>query len=64
MSIVILPYLGTSIPPYLADCVHQIRLWNKDTYIFVILDPVHEGVAFWNDLQSKYGVIYQYTDQR
>ena len=63
MSIVILPHLGISIPPYLADCVHQIRLWNKDTYIFVILDPIHEGVAFWNDLQSKYGVIYQYTDR-
>lgn len=62
MSIVILPHLGTSIPPYLADCVHQIRLWNKDTCIFIILDPIHKGVHFWNDLRSNYDVIYQYTD--
>jgi hypothetical protein len=63
MSIVVLPHLGASIPPYLEDCVHQIRLWNKDTYIFIILDPVHKNVEFWNRLKSTYDVIYQYTDR-
>ena len=63
MSIVILPHLGPSTPLYLADCVHQIRLWNVDTCIIVVLDSVHRNAPFWKTLQSDYQVIYQYTDE-
>lgn len=63
MSTVIIPHLGPSIPPYIADCVHQLRLWNKDTIIIIVLDPEHEGVEFWTELQKKYDVVYKYTDR-
>jgi len=62
MSNVLIPHLGTSTPPYLVDCVEQIRLWNKDTNIFILLDPCHKGSAFWTDLQTRCFVIYVYTD--
>ena len=58
----IIPHLGPSVPPYLADCVHQLRLWNKDTIIYIILDPEHKDAEFWNNLHIKYNVIYRYTD--
>ena len=62
MSTVIIPHLGPSIPTYFADCLHQLRLWNKETAIYIILDPVHKGTDFWVDCQTKYNVIYCYTD--
>ena len=55
MHSIILTHLGESIPLYIKDCVHQIRLWNSvnDVDIFIILDQ-EEG-PFWKGLET-YGV--------
>jgi len=42
MASVILTHLGDSVPPYLKDCVHQLRIFNPTTPVYVILDPVHK----------------------
>ena len=62
MSSVILTHLGESIPLYIRDCVHQLRLWNKTTPIYIIVEPCHKQAAFWQDLYRQYNVIYVYTD--
>jgi hypothetical protein len=62
MASVILTHLGESIPLYIKDCVHQLRLWNKTTPIYIILEPFHKQTIFWQDLYLQYNVIYVYTD--
>lgn len=59
---VVLTHLGTSVPPYLRDCVHQLRLWNPVTTIYVILWRHHESGEFWSKLVSDYKVKIVYTD--
>ena len=58
MPSVILTHLGESIPLYIKDCIHQIRLWS-DIKIYVILEPVHKTNEFWSSLNS---VILVFTD--
>lgn len=66
---IVLVHLGESVPPYIKDCVRQLRLWNPMTPIYVILEPCHrlpdpEGPAgeFWIDLKSFYRLNIVYTD--
>ena len=59
---VILTHLGTSVPPYLRDCVHQLRLWNPTTTLYLILWRHHESGEFWSKLVSDYKVKIVYTD--
>jgi hypothetical protein len=59
---IILTHLGESTPPYLRDCVHQIRLWNPETKVYVILWRCHQSNEFWARLVSDYAVILVYTD--
>lgn len=59
---VILAHLGESIPPYLKDCVHQLRLWNFEMPIYCILDRVQDGRDFWTHLEAEYGLQLIYTD--
>jgi hypothetical protein len=58
---IILTHLGDSIPFYIKDCVHQIRLWNSSEVadIYIILDQ-EEG-PFWNDLETSYAVKIVYA---
>ena len=53
---IVLTHLGESVPPYLVDCVKQIRLWNPDAYVYLILDDCHKGHAFFTSLEDEYGV--------
>jgi hypothetical protein len=59
---IILTHLGEHSPPYLRDCVHQIRLWNPETKIYLILWRCHESSEFWAKLVAEYKVILVYTD--
>jgi hypothetical protein len=58
---IILTHLGDSVPLYIKDCVHQIRIWNsqKEADIYIILDQ-EEG-PFWNDLVATYAVNIVYA---
>jgi len=76
MGCLILTHLGQSIPPYMKDCVHQLRIWNPELTIYLILDTYHKENIFqttylanlngemplWNILVTKYGVNIVYTD--
>ena len=62
MASVILTHLGDSVPPYLKDCVHQLRIFNPATPIYVVANPVHTSSPFFLDLQTKYGVHLRFTD--
>jgi hypothetical protein len=62
MASVILTHLGDSVPPYLRDCVHQLRIFNPATPVYVIANPVHTSSPFFLDLQTKYGVHLRFTD--
>jgi len=61
MSSIILTHLGESIPLYIKDCVHQIRIWNT-VPIYIILEPCHKDQAFWTSLHTVYSVTLVYTD--
>ena len=61
MGSLILTHLGESVPPYMRDCIHQIRLWNISTPIYIILWPCHTG-EFWSNLVSDYNVTLVYTN--
>jgi hypothetical protein len=71
METLCLVHLGAYVPPYLKDCVHQLRLWSnpEKSRIFIILDPSHrepggEPTPFWKELQAKYaGVHLRFTDE-
>lgn len=60
----LLCHLGESIPLYIKECVHQLRLWNSvtDLRIFLILDPCHKSTLLFQSLTGKYGVEIVYTD--
>ena len=62
MASVILTHLGDSVPPYLKDCVHQLRIFNPMTPVYLIADPVHTSSPFFLDLQTTYGVHLRFTD--
>lgn len=62
MASVILTHVGDSVPPYLRDCVHQLRLFNPTTPVYVIVNPVHSHTPFFLDLQTTYGVRLRFTD--
>ena len=53
---IVLTHLGESVPPYLRDCVKQIRLWNPITYIYIILDDCHKSQEFFTSLEDNYEV--------
>jgi hypothetical protein len=65
---VLLTHLGESVPPYLKDCLHQLRLWNlqeSDAHIFLILEPCHRDgptAGYWSSLASQYLVTLVFTD--
>ena len=65
MNSILLVHLGEYVPPYLRDCVHQIRLWNppEDLDIFIVLEPCHSGKDFWIELIAKYNVRLVYTNE-
>lgn len=54
--------MGDSVPSYMRECIHQIRLWNPDTAIYVILDPCHTAEPFFQSLVQTYGVKLVFTD--
>lgn len=62
MASVILTHLGDSVPPYLRDCVHQLRLFNPSVPVYVIANPVHTSSPFFLNLQTTYGVRLRFTD--
>ena len=64
MTAIILTHLGESVPVYIKDCVHQIRLWNisKEIRIYIILEEYHKGNEFWESLVNVYNVILVYTN--
>jgi hypothetical protein len=62
MASVILTHLGGSIPLYIKDCVHQLRLWNPNTPIYIILEPMHKENVMWAIIESFYAVNLVYTD--
>jgi hypothetical protein len=63
MASVILTHLGDSVPSYIRECVHQLRIWNPLTPVYIILEPVHHTNSFWSDLTARYsGVHLVYTD--
>lgn len=53
---IVLTHLGDSVPPYLRDCVKQIRLWNPNAHIYVILDNCHKEEIFFTSLTDEYDV--------
>ena len=53
---IILTHLGESVPPYLRDCVRQIRLWNSIAVIYLILDDCHKNKEFFTALDDEYDV--------
>jgi len=53
---IVLTHLGESVPAYMRDCVHQIRLWNPSVEIYIILDNCHEDQPFFKNLVSEYVV--------
>ena len=53
---IVLTHLGDSVPPYLRDCVKQIRLWNPKIHIYVILDNCHKEEVFFTSLTDEYDV--------
>lgn len=64
MNSLLLVHLGESVPLYIKDCVHQLRLWNPigELDIFIILDPYHKDNPFWASMKALYGVRLVYTD--
>ena len=52
MASVILTHLGDSVPPYLRDCVHQLRIFNPATPVYVIANPVHTSSPIVLTLQT------------
>jgi len=76
MGSLILTHLGDSVPPYIKDCVHQLRLWNPNLPVYLILDPCHRPQAtdlfkatysgltptLWSTLETDYRVKLVYTD--
>jgi hypothetical protein len=62
MASVILTHLGDSVPPYLRDCVHQLRLFNPLIPVYVIASPVHTDSPFFLNLQTTYGVQLRFTN--
>ena len=62
MTSIILTHLGESVPFYIKDCVHQIRLWNPTLPVYIILDPFHKEDKFFVNLILIYSVNLVYTD--
>ena len=62
MTSILLTHLGESIPPYLRDCVHQLRIWNPELPIYIILSSCHTSNEFWTDLILNYSVKLVYTE--
>jgi hypothetical protein len=54
---IILTHLGESVPPYLRDCIKQIRLWNSLANIYLILDDCQKSQEFFTSLEDEYEVI-------
>lgn len=62
MTSLILTHLGDSTPFYLRDSIHQFRLWNKDTPVYVIADRIHDASPFWMSLVHDYAIHLVFTD--
>ena len=62
MASVILTHLGESVPFYLQDCVHQLRIFNPTAPIYIILERYHVGGDFWVQLERDYKPQLVYTD--
>ena len=62
MSSVILTHLGESVPHYLPACVHQLRLWNPETPILLIVEPYHRATAEWQELCTSHNLQIVYTE--
>jgi hypothetical protein len=54
MNSIILSHLGESVPPYINDCIHQLRLWNPALTIYLILDSFHRKSYNPVDIYSSY----------
>lgn len=62
MVCIVLTHLGESIPSYIKECLHQLRLWNSETSVYLILEPCHRADNFWISLGKLYHVNIVYTD--
>lgn len=62
MASIILTHLGESVPFYIKECVHQIRVWNPTLPVYIILDPFHKEGEFFINLILLYSVNLIYTD--
>jgi len=61
MASLILTHLGDSAPHYAKDCVHQFRLFNPSTPLYLILEPEH-NTSFWEVLARSHSVTLVYTN--
>lgn len=61
---ILLVHLGESVPPYLQDCIHQLRLFNPpaDARIVLVVEPCHAGLEPWRSLAETYAVELVFTD--
>lgn len=62
MSCLILTHLGEAVPLYLKDCVHQFRLFNADTPIYLILEDANRA-AFFEEVAEQYSVTIVRTGE-
>lgn len=64
MSCIVLTHLGPSIPSYIKECCHQIRLWNPHSFpIYLLLEGnYHLHSPFFLTLQNTYDVTLVYTE--
>ena len=53
---IVLIHLGTDLPNYLEDCIHQIRLWNDPAQVDVYLIVFKELLELLTPLAIKYSV--------
>jgi len=54
MNSIILTHLGESEPPYIKDCLHQLRLWNPTVPVYLILDSFHRKTYTPTNIHSAY----------
>jgi len=64
MNSLILVHLGESVPLYIKDCVHQLRLLNppNELKIYIVLESFHTGNPFWSDIVGTYSATIVYTN--
>lgn len=62
MSAILLCHLGESVPHYLRDCVHQIRIFNPSLPVYLILEPLQLKNPFYTSLADSYSLCLVSTE--